>query len=100
MANLRGNRIIEAHITVTVARNEVIDGESMRRFHDLTLVRATATFFALSWTAVHPIDAASPLYGCTRDELEREEDRDHRQPAGHRRELRPDRPCPSLLRRQ
>lgn len=73
MANLRGNRIIEAHLTLTVARNEVIDGESMRRFHDCALVRATATFFALSWTAVHPIDASSPLYGRTRDELERDE---------------------------
>lgn len=73
MANLRGNRIIEAHLTLTVARNEMIEGESMRRFHDCALVRATATFFALSWTAVHPIDASSPLYGRTRDELERDE---------------------------
>lgn len=73
MANLRGNRIIEAHLTLTMARNEVIEGESMRRFHDLALVRATATFFALSWTAVHPIDASSPLYGLTRDELEHDE---------------------------
>lgn len=73
MANLRGNRIIEAHLNVTLARNEVIDGEMMRRFYDLELVRATATFFALSWTAVHRIDAQSPLHGRTRDELERDE---------------------------
>jgi inward rectifier potassium channel len=73
MANLRGNRIIEAHLTVTVARNEVIDGESLRRFHDLALARATATFFALSWTAIHVIDPGSPLYGRSRDELARDE---------------------------
>lgn len=73
MANLRGNRIIEAHLNVTLARNEVVDGESMRRFYDLDLVRANATFFALSWTAIHRIDAQSPLYGRTREELERDE---------------------------
>ena len=73
MANLRGNRIIEAHVNVTLARNELIEGESMRRFYDLELVRASATFFALSWTAVHCIDAQSPLYGRTGEELERDE---------------------------
>jgi inward rectifier potassium channel len=73
MANLRGNRIIEAHVNVTLARNEIVDGESMRRFYDLELVRANATFFALSWTAVHRVDAQSPLYGRTREELERDE---------------------------
>jgi inward rectifier potassium channel len=73
MGNLRGNRIIEARISATLVRTEEVDGEVLRRFHDLPLLRSNATFFALSWVATHVIDAASPLHGQTRDDLERSE---------------------------
>jgi inward rectifier potassium channel len=73
MGNLRGNRIIEARITLTLMRNETRDGENLRRFHDLQLTRSTATFFALSWTATHLIDKSSPLYGRSADDLRRDQ---------------------------
>jgi len=73
MGNLRGNRIIEARIRVTLARTEWLDGEFLRRFYDLPLTRSTAIFFALSWTATHLLDADSPLYGKTADDLQRDE---------------------------
>lgn len=48
------------------------DGASMtRRYAVLPLERNTVTFFPLAWTIVHPIDESSPLFGTTREELER-----------------------------
>jgi inward rectifier potassium channel len=70
MANARANQIVEAQLRVVLARNEVSeDGERMRRFHDLTLMRERTVLFILSWTATHVIDAQSPLHGLTLDEL-------------------------------
>lgn len=70
MANERVNRIIEAHLNLVLVRNEVKrEGENFRRFHDLKLVRGDSPIFALTWTAVHPLDAESPLYGKTPEQL-------------------------------
>jgi inward rectifier potassium channel len=64
MANERANQIVEAQLRVAVARNELApDGEPMRRFHDLTLVRDRNLVFVLTWTAMHEIDERSPLHG-------------------------------------
>jgi inward rectifier potassium channel len=41
----------------------------MRRFEELSLVRARSPLFALSWTVMHPIDETSPLYGVTVESL-------------------------------
>lgn len=66
MANARGNHIAEAQVHVVLARDEVTgDGERMRRFHDLSLLRAHNAIFALSWTVAHPMVAGSPLFGAT-----------------------------------
>lgn len=65
-ANRRGNQILEARLWVTLIRDEVtLEGHPMRRIHDLKLVRNQTPFFELSWTAMHPIDETSPLYGVT-----------------------------------
>ncbi|HVC45223.1 MAG TPA: ion channel [Candidatus Binataceae bacterium] len=64
MANVRANQIVEAHIHVVFARQEVTaEGEDIRRFHDLTLARYRNAIFAYSWTAIHPIQPGSPFYG-------------------------------------
>ena len=42
----------------------------MRRFEELQLVRPRSLLFSLSWTVMHRIDEASPLYGETRESLE------------------------------
>jgi len=70
MANMRANRIVEANIHVVFARNETtVEGESIRRFHDLTMTRNRSAMFLLSWTAVHRIVEGSPLFGQTHDSL-------------------------------
>jgi inward rectifier potassium channel len=48
-------------------------GGTVRRYSALPLERNRVTFFPLSWTVVHPIDAASPLTGRSREELEQAE---------------------------
>jgi inward rectifier potassium channel len=70
MANMRANRIVEANIHVVFTRWETtVEGESIRRFYDLTMTRSSSAMFALSWTAVHRIVEDSPLFGQTHDSL-------------------------------
>jgi len=70
MANERGNQIVEARVQVSLALWErTAEGELMRRFHDLRMVRAQNMMFALSWTAMHAIEPDSPLYGQTQASL-------------------------------
>lgn len=69
-ANKRGNQILEAQLRVALVRDEVnAEGQFMRRFYDLKLVRGQNPMFLLTWTAMHPIDEYSPLYGATPETL-------------------------------
>jgi len=69
-ANQRGNQILDASISVSLARQMITaEGIVMRRFEELKLVRARTPLFALSWTVMHQIDEASPLYGITVETL-------------------------------
>ncbi|NJL87587.1 MAG: ATP-sensitive inward rectifier potassium channel 10 [Leptolyngbyaceae cyanobacterium SM1_1_3] len=69
-ANKRRNRILEAQLWVTLVRDEIsLEGEYLRRFHDLHLIRSHTPLFALTWTAMHPIDPSSPLHGETSESL-------------------------------
>ncbi len=70
LANERSNQIIEAQLRLTLYRNEVTrEGEQVRRYHNLELVRSQSPLFTMTWTAVHPITPSSPLYGQTRESL-------------------------------
>jgi inward rectifier potassium channel len=72
-ANLRANRIVEAQMHVSLTRIEKTrEGETIRRWYDLAMVRERSALFALSWTAQHRVDASSPLFGATPESLERE----------------------------
>jgi inward rectifier potassium channel len=63
-ANQRGNRILDAAISVSLAHEATSkEGLVMRRFDELTLMRARSPLFALSWTIMHRIDESSPLRG-------------------------------------
>jgi inward rectifier potassium channel len=74
MANERANQIVEARLQVAIARTErTKEGEVMRRFHDLQLSRHQNIIFALTWTAMHPIDEHSPLYGISPEDLARDD---------------------------
>ncbi|NJN88065.1 MAG: ATP-sensitive inward rectifier potassium channel 10, partial [Leptolyngbyaceae cyanobacterium SL_7_1] len=71
-ANRRRNQILEAQLHVYLMRDEVtLEGESIRRFYDLPLMRSRTPSFTLSWTVMHPIDQHSPLYQATTESLER-----------------------------
>ena len=69
-ANQRGNQILDAAISVFIARQQVSkEGMVMRRFEEMRLVRERTPLFSLSWTVMHPIDESSPLHGLTPDRL-------------------------------
>lgn len=70
LANLRLNQIVDAQISVNLARAEKTkEGETYRTFQELKLERQRSPMFVLSWTIVHPIDQHSPLYGMSRQDF-------------------------------
>ena len=70
IANQRGNQILEAEVTVTVARQVMtLERQVMRRFEEVPLVRSRSPLFQLSWTVMHEIDKDSPLYNATVDTM-------------------------------
>lgn len=73
MANERGNDLIEATFRVTVLKPEVTDeGETIRKLHDVKLIRSDTPLFTVSFTAFHVIDEESPLWGVTEETMERD----------------------------
>jgi len=67
-ANQRGNSILDAGVSVSIARQVTTkEGIVMRRFEEMSLVRSRSPLFALSWTIMHRIDETSPLYGLDLD---------------------------------
>lgn len=63
LANERNSHIIEARIKVSILIDEITqEGDSMRRLHDLKLVRDFHPVLSMSWTVIHPIDQTSPLF--------------------------------------
>lgn len=70
MANERGNQVVEAQLRLSLVRQEVtVEGDEVRRVHDLPLVRAQSGVFALTWTAIHRLDPSSKLYGLSAADL-------------------------------
>ena len=71
MANERTSNIIDAKVNALVLLNETdARGEVVRRAHDLALARGGSAVFTHAWTAIHPIDADSPLHGFGETELQ------------------------------
>lgn len=69
-ANRRSNQILEAEVTVTLARDAVtVEGAQFRRFEELKVRRSRTPLFAYTWTVMHPIDDVSPLSGSTEQSL-------------------------------
>ena len=69
-ANRRSNQILEAEVTVTLARDSVtVEGAQFRRFEELKVRRSRTPLFAYTWTVMHPIDEQSPLRGATLESL-------------------------------
>ena len=72
-ANKRKNYILEATLWVTLVRDEYsAEGDFMRRFHDIQLVRSHTPVFSLSWTAMHQVLPGGLLDGDTVETLKRD----------------------------
>ncbi|MEJ0066614.1 MAG: hypothetical protein WDM85_15370 [Caulobacteraceae bacterium] len=72
-ANRRRNRIVEAEVTVNLARDGVTqEGARMRGFENLTTVRSRSPVFILTWQIMHQIDESSPLFGETTESLQQQ----------------------------
>jgi len=70
IANQRKNQMFAAEVSMTLVRDETSEeGEVIRRFYDLLLLRDRSPVFALTFRVMHPIDEASPLYGMTTEAL-------------------------------
>ena len=69
ITNARSNTLmnLEARVLLMTVANK--DGQLKRDFVDLELERRKVFFLPLTWTIVHPIDAASPLSGKTAADL-------------------------------
>jgi inward rectifier potassium channel len=64
MANWRHNQIFEAKIRLIILITETtLEGETLRRPHDLVLLRSHTAVFGLTWMAMHIIDEHSPFFG-------------------------------------
>lgn len=71
MVNARRSELIEVEAAVLMSYNETSDdGSVARRYIPLELQLKKITFFALTWTIVHPLDEKSPLAGRTPEEIE------------------------------
>ena len=76
IANERYNRIVDASAQLSLARTELTaEGEPFIRIRDLPLVRQQTQVFNLTWTLMHEIDEASPLYQVTAAQLQTTETR-------------------------
>jgi inward rectifier potassium channel len=70
LANERRNQILDAQVSVTLVRDErTAEGEWIRRFYDLQLARQRSPIFAMTFTVMHVIDSASPLWNATPSSL-------------------------------
>jgi inward rectifier potassium channel len=68
LVNLRNHDLTDVRAVVSFARWEIgPDGERTREFDQLRLERDSIIFMPLHWVVVHPIDAASPMRGLTRE---------------------------------
>ncbi len=71
VANQRLNQIAEAHMALSLSKNEISqEGEHNRKFYNLKLEREYSPLFALSWTVRHPIDEHSPFKNLTEKEMQ------------------------------
>jgi len=71
IANRRSNNLMELEAKILLMTVESVNGRLQRQYAALTLERSAILFLPLTWTIVHPIDEASPLFGKTSSELER-----------------------------
>jgi inward rectifier potassium channel len=65
--------LMEVEARVMMSTVEPSDHGLLRKYKYLNLERQQVQFLPLTWTVVHPIDEASPLWGKTREDLVRDQ---------------------------
>jgi inward rectifier potassium channel len=74
IGNQRRNQIVDTRIRVIMMRTEkLLEGGTFYRMLDLKLTRDHALSLQRSWSALHVIDASSPLYGETPESADQKE---------------------------
>src|SRR3569833_2937316 len=71
VVNRRSNNLIDVDARLLLMTVQGENGKPQRKFDLLELERTQVLFLPLTWTVVHPITESSPLFGKTRDDLER-----------------------------
>jgi inward rectifier potassium channel len=71
VVNRRANSLMELEAKLMLMTVESAGGKLQRSYKLLPLERPQVMFMPLSWTVVHPIDAESPLWGKTAEDLAR-----------------------------
>jgi inward rectifier potassium channel len=69
--NRRPNSLMEMEAQMLLMTVNPEDGGLTRKYDLLKLERPRIVFLALTWTVVHPIDAESPLFNRSAEDLER-----------------------------
>lgn len=61
--NIRENQLIDSKVHVNLLLDTLTkEGQVMRRFLDLKLIRSRVPIFSMSMSLMHPVDEESPLY--------------------------------------
>jgi inward rectifier potassium channel len=69
VVNRRANSLMEIEAKLMLMTVESVNGKLQRSYKLLKLERPQVLFMPLSWTVVHPIDAESPLWGKTAEDM-------------------------------
>src|SRR4029077_11051847 len=70
VANARQNTLSNASATLWFIRAEqTAEGQHLRRYYQLELLRQENPVFALTWTIFHVIDQTSPLFAVSAEDL-------------------------------
>lgn len=71
IVNRRANSLMELDAKLMLMTVESVNGKLQRNYKLLDLERSQVLFLPLSWTIVHPITEASPLWGLKAADMER-----------------------------
>lgn len=71
VVNRRSNNLIDVEARLLLMTVQGENGRPQRKFELLALERTQVLFLPLTWTVVHPITEGSPLFGKTKEDLER-----------------------------
>ncbi|MEJ2008095.1 MAG: ion channel [Acidobacteriota bacterium] len=73
VANRRSNNLMEISAQMLLMTVEPSDHGLRRNYTPLSLERQSVHFLPLTWTVVHPIDEASPLWNQTAEDMARQQ---------------------------